>query len=203
MDRKLVMLMAARLLQRHGARAGDFIRERMELAESQADALSLQAWREIGEAVERQPATTAATKDLATNREHPLPAERATADADFSGLTVLVVDDDPEVLDSLVSVLKPQQYKVVFADSGAEALRVIDQGVVPDLVLSDVVMPGMSGFNLAQLARQRRPELKFLFITGYAERVMAMDDEWRGLGKVLRKPIMPSHLRQEVAALIG
>jgi CheY-like chemotaxis protein len=193
LDRKLVSLMAARLAQRHGARAGEFIRERLEHAEEQADALSAQAWQEIGDALERvrerRPAATAAS------------AERGNAAAD--DLTVLVVDDEPDVLDALVRILKPQHYNVIFADSGAEALRVIEGGVAPDLVLSDIVMPGMSGFSLAHLARQRRPDLKFLFITGYAERASAMPEDRRELGKVLRKPIMPSHLRQEVAALIG
>jgi CheY-like chemotaxis protein len=188
LDRKLVE--AGQLRHRYGDRADEFVRDQLEHAGEQTDALSAQAWRDVAAALERGLAATALAAADASDR----PAE--------AGLTVLVVDDEPDVRDTLFRMLKPRRYNVVLADSGAAALRVLDEGVAPDLVLSDVVMPGMTGFDLAYRARQRRPELKFLFITGYAERVSGMDDRSE-LDKVLTKPIMPSDLRHEVAALIG
>ena len=205
LDRKLTDLLAARLKQRHGARAADFVRERLAHAEDQADATSARAWQDIAVALQRLPAREGVvwTAAMPPDRGAARTADERAGAGEAAGLTVLVVDDEPDVLDALVRILKPQHYNVIFADSGPEALRAIDEGLAPDLVLSDVVMPGMSGFSLAHLARQRRPDLKFLFITGYAERSSAMPGDRRELGKVLRKPIMPSHLRQEVAALIG
>jgi CheY-like chemotaxis protein len=189
LDRKLVDLVAARLRERYGDRAAEFVRDQLEHAGEQTDALSAQAWQDVATALERGLTTTASPQPDASDQ--PVAA----------GLTVLVVDDEPDVRDTLVRMLKPKRYNVVLADSGAAALRVLD-GIAPDLVLSDVVMPGMTGFDLAYRARQRRPELKFLFITGFAERVSGMDDRSE-LDKVLTKPIMPSDLRHEVAALIG
>jgi len=208
LDRKLVDLLASRLAQRYGDRASEFVRERLAHAEDQADAVSVAAWQDIATSLKRLLDIEAAAASPAAVAKRSLDraadrSRRREVEGAASGLTVLVVDDEPEVRDALVRILTPQRYNVVFADSGAEALRVIDQGIAPDLVLSDVVMPGMNGFNLAHLARQRWPQLKFLFLTGYAERVSAIDGDSPQLGKVLRKPIMPSHLRQEVAALIG
>ena len=84
--------------------------------------------------------------------------------------TVLVVEDDSRV--RLVSVrrLKELGYAVIEAESGPAALRVFDRGESIDVLFTDIVMPGgMTGLDLAHEARRRRPELKILFTSGYAE----------------------------------
>jgi CheY-like chemotaxis protein len=83
---------------------------------------------------------------------------------------VLVVEDDSRV--RLVSVrrLKELGYAVIEAESGPAALRVFDRGESVDVLFTDIVMPGgMTGLDLAHEARRRRPELKILFTSGYAE----------------------------------
>jgi two-component system cell cycle sensor histidine kinase/response regulator CckA len=60
-------------------------------------------------------------------------------------------------------------YTVITADNGEDALEIIGKGEPIDLLISDVVMPGMDGPTMVREARQSRPDLKILFISGYAE----------------------------------
>jgi PAS domain S-box-containing protein len=86
------------------------------------------------------------------------------------GEIVLVVEDDPRVRRVSVRRLKELGYTVVEADSGPAALAVIDRNQSIDLIFTDIVMPGgMTGVELAREARTRRPDLKILFTSGYAE----------------------------------
>ncbi len=60
-------------------------------------------------------------------------------------------------------------YQVITADNGEDALEVLARNEPVDLLISDVVMPGMDGPTMVELARKTRPELKILFMSGYAE----------------------------------
>ena len=60
-------------------------------------------------------------------------------------------------------------YTVITADNGEEALEILDRGEPIDLLISDVVMPGMDGPTMVREARKSRPDLKILFMSGYAE----------------------------------
>ena len=60
-------------------------------------------------------------------------------------------------------------YTVITADNGEEALEILNRGEPIDLLISDVVMPGMDGPTMVREARKSRPELKILFMSGYAE----------------------------------
>ena len=75
--------------------------------------------------------------------------------------TVLIVDDDPDVLDAVCAVLRGAGHSVAAASGALAALGILDR-VGIDLLLTDVVMRGMSGFNLARRAVQRWPALKVL-----------------------------------------
>ena len=87
-----------------------------------------------------------------------------------SGETILVVEDDPRVRRVSVRRLKELGYTVIEADSGPAALAVLDRGERIDLLFTDVVMGGgMTGIDLAREAGRRRPGLKILFTSGYAE----------------------------------
>ena len=100
--------------------------------------------------------------------------ERATApnrapDPVARGETILVVEDDPRVRRVTVARLKELGYEVVEADGGPAALDLLDAEPALDLLFTDVVMPGgLTGFDLAERARARRPDLKVLFTSGYA-----------------------------------
>ncbi|XVO84859.1 ATP-binding protein [Pseudomonas palleroniana] len=83
--------------------------------------------------------------------------------------TVLIVEDDPAVRVLVSTVLKELGYAYVEAEDAPSALPIIESEQRIDLMISDVGLPGMNGRQLAEIGRQIRPELKVLFITGYAE----------------------------------
>lgn len=86
-----------------------------------------------------------------------------------AGETVLIVEDDPAVRALVSAVLSELGYAFVEAGDADSALPILDSGQRIDLLISDVGLPGMNGRQLAEIGRQYRPELKVLFITGYAE----------------------------------
>jgi DNA-binding NtrC family response regulator len=117
--------------------------------------------------------------------------------------SVLVVDDDIEVLQAVCAVLAHAGHAVERADGGIPALDILDQRKPVDLLLTDVVMPGLHGFNLARMAVLRRPEIKVLYYTGHSELPIIMQDEGQRYGKMLRKPLLPDDLRREVSEALA
>jgi PAS domain S-box-containing protein len=96
------------------------------------------------------------------------------ASLDRGSETVLVVEDDESVRDLTVAILKNQGYRVLIARNGEEALRISQEHVGPiRLLLTDVVMPQMSGRDLAERLRALRPELRVLFMSGYTDETIA------------------------------
>ncbi|WP_460078183.1 response regulator [Pseudomonas sp. H3_H05] len=85
------------------------------------------------------------------------------------GETVLIVEDDPAVRVLVSAVLSELGYAFVEAADANGALPILQSGQRIDLLISDVGLPGMNGRQLAEIGRQVRPELRVLFITGYAE----------------------------------
>jgi CheY-like chemotaxis protein len=112
--------------------------------------------------------------------------------------TVLVVDDDADVLATLAAIIKSGGHSVVKANSGTTALDILDGDLPIDLLVTDVIMPGLNGFNLARMARMRRRSLRILYVTGFHETVVAMRDTGSRYGKMLNKPLLPADLRREV-----
>ncbi|WP_460146052.1 ATP-binding protein [Pseudomonas sp. S2_A02] len=86
-----------------------------------------------------------------------------------NGETVLIVEDDPAVRVLVSAVLSELGYAFVEASDADSAVPILDSGQRIDLLISDVGLPGMNGRQLAEIGRQYRPDLKVLFITGYAE----------------------------------
>ena len=99
---------------------------------------------------------------FAAARDEPEAAARATAG------TVLLVDDELLVRASTADMLTDLGYEVVEADSGQDALALIDVRV-PDLVITDHLMPGLSGTDLALILASERPGLPVLIVSGYAD----------------------------------
>jgi DNA-binding response OmpR family regulator len=91
------------------------------------------------------------------------------------GATILVVDDEPVVLDTVRDGLTAHGYQVLSAASGNEALQVSQahQGSIA-LALVDVIMPGMSGPEVAQRLHAARPDLKVLFMSGFSTEVVVV-----------------------------
>ena len=96
-------------------------------------------------------------------------AEKAKKDELWGSGTVLLVEDEPMVRSVAERALTRHGYTVITADNGEDALEIIAKNEPIDLLISDVVMPGMDGPTMVREARQSRPELKILFISGYAE----------------------------------
>ncbi len=81
--------------------------------------------------------------------------------------TVLVVDDEPEVRKLVAAMLVRNGYKVLSADSGENAIRLFRNNPDTELLLTDVVAPGMSGPMIADEIAALKPEIKVLFMSGY------------------------------------
>lgn len=88
---------------------------------------------------------------------------------DGAGEVVLVVEDDPVVRSLITDVLAELNYKAVQAHDGPSGLKILQSEQHIDLLVTDVGLPGLNGRQLADMARERRRDLKILFITGYAE----------------------------------
>lgn len=126
------------------------------------------------------------------------PPAKGTAAA-VKGKTILVVEDDARVRRVVAKQLRELGYRAIGARDGRDALKVLSRDRRIDLIFTDVVMPGgMSGTDLVHKARERWPELKVLFTSGYAEDVIApegaLDDEF----ELLRKPYRSDDLSRKV-----
>jgi two-component system cell cycle sensor histidine kinase/response regulator CckA len=95
-------------------------------------------------------------------------SRRVPADAAPSGLTVLVVDDEPAVCAIAARSLEEGGFRVLQAHDGGDALEIIDRHGPPDLVLTDLTMPGIGGAELARRLKQRWPQLPVLFMSGHS-----------------------------------
>jgi two-component system cell cycle sensor histidine kinase/response regulator CckA len=110
-------------------------------------------------------------------RHMPLPEaaapkeEKAPAPRDLTGVgTILLVEDEDAVRDFAVRALSMRGYKVIDASGGEEALELIEEHAAEiDLVISDVVMPGMDGPALVKEIRKSNPAMRVIFMSGYAE----------------------------------
>lgn len=119
------------------------------------------------------------------------------------GGSVLLVEDEPTVRSVVANVLQDMGYKVLQAHDGPTGLAVLETGVQLELLVTDVGLPGLNGRQLADLARTRQPELKVLFMTGYAEHAL-MNGNFIGEGlELITKPFSIEALARQVAALVN
>ncbi|MFP5448738.1 MAG: response regulator [Caulobacterales bacterium 32-67-6] len=107
---------------------------------------------------------------------------------------ILLAEDDDSLRGFLARALERAGFEVRACADGEEAAAVLDQDW--DLLLTDIVMPGMDGIEVARLAAARNPALRIMFITGFAAVALAAGDSAPAGAKVLSKPI---HLREIVA----
>jgi two-component system, cell cycle sensor histidine kinase and response regulator CckA len=118
--------------------------------------------------------------------------------------TVLVVEDQDIVREFVVESLRMSGYTVLEARNGAEALKIIQSnGAAIDLMMTDVLMPGMRGKELAARAHAVCPSLKVLFMTGYADgSIDDNEDGHDGKAEVLMKPFSPEALEARVRDML-
>ena len=101
--------------------------------------------------------------------EQPMDETATPAPAAAKGETVVVVEDDPAVRMLVLDLLKELGYRAHEAEDASSALPLLESDLRVDLLVTDVGLPGMNGRQLAEIARQHRPGLKVLFMTGYAQ----------------------------------
>jgi signal transduction histidine kinase/ActR/RegA family two-component response regulator len=117
--------------------------------------------------------------------------------------TVLVVEDNARVQTIATRVLASLGYAVLAASSGEEALRLLEDGRTIDLVVSDVIMPGMTGPELYRTLTERFPHLPVLFTSGYSSDAVARHGVLAPGTLFLEKPYSPSALGQKVGEALG
>ncbi|WP_371920874.1 response regulator [Pseudomonas sp. v388] len=118
------------------------------------------------------------------------------------GETVLIVEDDPAVRALVSEVLSELGYLFIQAEDALSAMPVLESEQRIDLMISDVGLPGMNGRQLAEIARQLRPELKVLFITGYAEHATVRGGFLDTGMQMITKPFAFDHLTAKVREMI-
>ncbi|WP_082479397.1 MULTISPECIES: PAS domain-containing protein [unclassified Methylobacterium] len=120
------------------------------------------------------------------------------------GETVLIVDDEPSVRMLVTEVLEDLGYTAIEAGDSIAGLKILQSDVRIDLLVTDVGLPGgMNGRQMADAARDRRPDLKVLFITGYAENAVLGNGYLRPGMQVLTKPFVLETLASRIRDLIA
>jgi len=111
---------------------------------------------------------------------------------------VLVVDDDPVVGRSFDRVLSGKGYAVITASNGQDALNKLEAEDY-DVVFTDIKMPGMSGLEMAERVKERRPWLPVVIVTGYGSPGNEARAEAAGVSGFLRKPLSPEMIEDSAA----
>ena len=120
-----------------------------------------------------------------------------------SGETILIVDDEPSVRMLLVDALGDLDYSLIEAGDSLSGLKVLRSDVHIDLLITDVGLPGgMNGRQMADAGRMTRPDLKVLFITGYAETAAIGEGQLEPGMQVLTKPFALEALAERVREMI-
>jgi two-component system cell cycle sensor histidine kinase/response regulator CckA len=142
--------------------------------------------------VHREEATAAKSRKLDKGKKDEL----------WGSGTVLLVEDEPTVRGVAERALTRHGYTVITADDGEQALEVLARGEEIDLLISDVVMPGMDGPTMVKQARKDRPDLKILFMSGYAEEQLRKSINVENVG-FLPKPFSVQELAEAAKRAIG
>jgi len=135
------------------------------------------------------------TPESSVDKQHAAPAQ--------AGETVLIVEDDPAVRVLVSSVLGELGYTFLEASDANGAVPILQSGQRIDLLISDVGLPGMNGRQLAEVGRQIRPDLRVLFITGYAEHAAVRGGFLDPGMQMITKPFTFDLLTAKVREMIG
>lgn len=116
---------------------------------------------------------------------------------------ILLAEDDKSMCGFLAAALERAGHRVSITHDGLEALEALNGIEAFDLLLADIVMPGMDGIELAQRAVQIRPGLKVMFITGFAAMTMGNGNPALKNTRVLSKPFHLNYLVEQVETLLS
>ncbi|WP_129973272.1 MULTISPECIES: PAS domain-containing sensor histidine kinase [unclassified Pseudomonas] len=137
--------------------------------------------------------------------EAELPAIEAVAEAPAvaTGETVVVVEDDPAVRMLVMDLLKELGYRAHEAEDAKGALPLLESDLRVDLLVTDVGLPGMNGRQMAEIARQHRPGLKVLFMTGYAQKAAERQGFLEDGMDMVAKPFSIEQLAGKIRTMIS
>ncbi|VVP82969.1 Sensor histidine kinase RcsC [Pseudomonas fluorescens] len=121
----------------------------------------------------------------------------------IAGETVVLVEDDPAVRMLVLNLLKELGYQAHEAEDARTALPLLESGLRIDLLVTDVGLPGMNGRQLAEIARQHRPQLKVLFMTGYAQMAAERQGFLEEGMDMVAKPFSMDLLANKIRTMIG
>jgi CheY-like chemotaxis protein len=132
-------------------------------------------------------------------------AAAAAAGSDERVTRVLVVDDDPLVLQTVAAQLADEGFAVVTAGGGTQALALLDEGLVVRALVSDLSMPGMDGVTLIREVHARHPNMAAILLTGYAgdSVSLALGRRISGPFALMRKPSSGAELADRISALLA
>jgi len=115
-------------------------------------------------------------------------------------IDIMIVDDDPSVLSFLEEAVASMGHHVYTALSAAEALEILEKLEHPvDILLTDVVMPFMTGFELAERFHKTNPDSKVIFMSGFSPTTLKSDYPSCDMGRFLQKPFTFRELRDAIA----
>ena len=133
----------------------------------------------------------------------PRPAPVSPAGEVGGNETILLVEDDPGVRKIATRILTTRGYQVRGVENGEAAIALLEGYADPvDLLLSDVVLPGMSGREVAARVRAMRPGIKVLFASGYTDDVILQHLLDTGDEVILQKPFTDADLTRKVRAVL-
>lgn len=133
--------------------------------------------------------------------EMPIEEQSPTGHAAGAGEIVLVVEDQVVVRLLIVEVLNDLGYRALETADSAAALRILQSSQRVDLLVTDIGLPGLNGRQLADAARVRRPDLKVLFVTGYADRAAGNSFLEAGM-EIIIKPFAMDVLAEKIHGMI-
>lgn len=113
--------------------------------------------------------------------------------------TILIVDDDSSVRRLIIDTLEPLGYHLLEAGCGTEALELAKSfSSKINLILTDVIMPGMNGIELIKILKPMRPEIRVVFMSGYTDIDIAPEGGWKPGMTFIRKPLTPTWLAKKL-----
>lgn len=117
--------------------------------------------------------------------------------------TILIVDDEPDVLNVLTDIVSAFGYRVIPRPDAESALDVIREEARIDLVITDLRMPGMSGIDLASHVKKALPSVPVILLTAYGSVESYIQTRSRGVFEYINKPVQSKELRRIVQAAIS